>query len=428
MAAGPQPMELEIIELGAQGDGIALSAGRRLFVPYALPGERVVAVPVDGRDRLALQAILRPAADRWPAACRHFGPGNASRGCGGCALQHLAPAAYRCWKREVVAAALAHRGFRDPPVAPVIPVAPGGRRRIRLSVARTPAGTVVGFRARASERIVSIEECPVADARLVSLALALPDLAVAASAAQPTAFELTLTEAGSDLVAIGRNRLDRDERERAARFAATHDLARLSWAVGPGSAEPIVTHRAPHVRFGHAAVQLPPGAFVQASAAAEAALAGEVLRALDAAEVRRVLDLYAGIGTFALRIAATRRCHAVEGHEAMAATLRQAGADNGLAGRLSVDQRDLARRPLQPVELNAWDAVVFDPPEAGAAPQARALAASTVPTILAISCAPATFARDARTLAEGGYRLVQVQPIDQFLWSPRVELAALFRR
>ncbi|MGB8274276.1 MAG: class I SAM-dependent RNA methyltransferase, partial [Alphaproteobacteria bacterium] len=370
----------------------------------------------------ALITVLRPAPSRREPACPHFGT------CGGCALQHMADDAYSEWKRGLVIAALAQRGFRDAEVGALSRVGPGTRRRASLKAMRLAGGPVLGFYARGSQRVVDVARCPVLVPGLESLIA--PLRALLGSLLGPSEkaeIELSWTDTGADVAISAGREPTLADRGRLAEFAMSRDLARLCWQGGRNRPiEPVVERRKPEIAFGGAAVQLPPGAFLQPSAEGEARLIAWVSEA--AAGAARIADLYSGCGTFALPLAKSARVHAVEGDSAMADALRQAAGRAGLSGRLTVECRDLERRPLIARELSDFDAVVFDPPRPGAKAQAAEIAKSDVLTVVAVSCNPATFARDARTLADRGFRLGRVMPLDQFLWSPHVELVAAFSR
>lgn len=413
--------EVEIKSVGARGDGIAETRRGTVYVPYAAPGDRVRLGPVEGSQRrhwAVIEQVIAPGPDRIEPACRHFGT------CGGCALQHLSPSFLFDWKRQRVVDALAARGLGDTPVEDTISVGAASRRRIRLAARRTQAGTLVGFNARQSHRIVAIAECPVAEPPLPALLPALKDLLgrILPKGGQ-TDVQLTLCQNGVDvwLTGIEADRLR--TQQLLAAFAETHDLPRIS---AGADRLPVIERRRPSVRLSGVVVPLPPGGFLQASRAGEAALTDRVTMAARGA--RRVADLYAGLGTFTFALAPGAQVHAVEGDaDAVAALTAGRNATQGLK-QISVEERDLGRRPFAGPELKPFDTVVFDPPRAGAREQAEALAASAVPTVIAVSCEPATFARDARILVDGGYRLESVLPVDQFTWSPHVELAAVFRR
>jgi 23S rRNA (uracil1939-C5)-methyltransferase len=277
--------------------------------------------------------------------------------------------------------------------------------------------------------VIALSTCPVLVPELVALLGPLRALLARLELARPGGeVEVTLSATGLDLQIMAADLPVLGDRETLAAFAERHDLARISWAPGPAvETEPIVQRRAPSVMFHEVRVDLPPGAFLQATTPAEAAILGAVLKAIDQAP--RVADLFAGCGTIGLPLAAAgRTVHAVETEAAMLEALRQAARRAGFGGRVTTERRDLQRVPLAGAELGAFDAVVLDPPRGGARAQAAALAASDVPRVAMVSCNPATFARDARLLVDGGHRCLWVRPVDAFLWSSRIELVAAFAR
>jgi 23S rRNA (uracil1939-C5)-methyltransferase len=422
-------IEVEIEEIGARGDGIGrLPEGERVFVPYTVPGDKVRArVAASDGEGIAARAVawLAKGEARTEPACRHFGE------CGGCALQHVAPAFYTDWKRSQVETSLGRRGVTARIIAPMVTAEPGSRRRADFAAVRRKTDILLGFNARASHRVIDIAECPVMApaiaALLAPLRVLLLDLLKPADKA---GIAVALTDSGLDLTLESAISLGAGSREKLAAFAEAHDLARLSRRhPNAKSAEPIVERRPARMSFGGVIVDLPAGAFLQASVAGEAALVAAVLDGVE--DAPRVADLFAGCGTFTFPIAkrpgVTAAVQAVDGIEPAIAALTRATQRAGL-GRVSAVVRDLAKRPLGPDELRRTDAVVFDPPRAGAKEQAAALAQSNVPIVVAVSCNPATFARDARLLVDGGYDLDWVRPIDQFLWSPHLELVARFSR
>lgn len=394
-------MDEHVIErLGRQGDGLAGA----LRFPFTLPGERV-----RGSE------VLEASPHRAAPPCRHFGA------CGGCAFQHASDAFLAEWKREVVLRALAARGL-EAETPPTIVSPPRSRRRAVFTGRRTKKGVVVGFHGRRSETLIDVVECHVVRPEILAARPALEALtALGASRAHPLRLTVTLSGAGLDVAVEGGKPLDAGLRTRLAALAEAHDLARLAW-----DGEPLALRRPAWQAFGRARVVPPPGAFLQATAEGAAALTAAARAAVG--DARRVADLFAGCGTFTLPLAETAEVHAVEGEAAMLASL-DAGrrAAPGLR-RVTTEARDLFRRPLTPAELDRFDAVVMDPPRAGAEAQARALAASRVTRVALISCDPATFARDAAILAAGGHKLEEVRVVDQFRWSGHVEIAARFRR
>jgi 23S rRNA (uracil1939-C5)-methyltransferase len=423
-AARPaDPVELDIGALGHRGDGLAVHDGVRVFVPFALPGDRArVHLAERTRDgwRAEVLAWLR-RAPRTEPPCPHFGA------CGGCRAQHLLAADYAAWRRDQIAGALAARGLTPasidgPAVAPS-----HSRRRARLLFMPGPPPRL-GYRARSSRRVVEPAVCPLLrpelEAMLAPLRTLLAELPLARHGCE---VQLTALETGVDLLLLGRRGPTLADREQLAAFADARDLVRVAWADGERTQpESVVTRRPATLRFGRVAVELPPGAFLQATAEAEDRLQARVL-AWTRGDVR-VLDLFAGCGTFALPLAAAgRRVHAVERDPDMASACANAARAGGLAGRIEVETRDLERRPLAGAELTA-DTVVLDPPRAGAPAQTAAVAAGDVTRAVLVSCSPASFARDAAILVQAGFRLAELEIVDAFLWSDQIELVARLER
>lgn len=409
---------LAIIDrIGFQGDGVTPDG---LFVPLSLPGEQVrLSVGKDNHARLI--EVVAASPERIAPACRHFTL------CGGCALQHWQPAAYSYWKRDMVAAILEKAGL-ETEVAPILTTAPGTRRRVGLHAKNVRGRTELGFKMRRSWEQVRIEACPVADPAFIR---ALPFLTEIASVLfehpkSAPILQVTLSETGLDIDIRGVERsrsggLSADARMQIAMIAAEQDIARITL-----SEDILYQSRLPRVRFGRALVDLPPGSFLQASAQSEADMVGLVTDAISG--VKRVADLFCGAGTFTFPLAESASVHAADGAGGAIAALKAAiGRTPGLKP-IHAETRDLFRRPLVAEELNAFDAVVFDPPRAGAEVQAQELARSRVGRVVGVSCNPQTFARDARILTQSGFNLDRVTPIDQFLWSAHVELVAVFSR
>lgn len=405
---------LTIIGVGHRGDGVAEGPDGAIYVPGTLPGEAVEVEEVPGHpDRRRLLNIERESPERIAPICPHFGV------CGGCAVQHWDEAHYRAWKRSLVVEALRQAGL-DAPVAELIDAHGEGRRRAVFH-ARSGSKDVleVGFAAARSHRIVAIDRCPVLAPGLrsaLSVAWALAE--ILGPTKKPLDIAATATDAGLDIDVRGSGALKPALMTALAGIAAKHDLARLT-----RHGELVALARPPTVHIGKATVPLPPATFLQATASGEATLAQIVLAACAGAG--KIADLFAGIGPFALRLAESARIVAVDDDEAALAALKRAAATPGLKP-VATERRDLFRLPLLADELKAYDAVVFDPPRQGAEAQARALAASSVPLIVAVSCNPATFARDAAILVGAGYRLAAVTPVDQFRYAAHVEIVGRF--
>jgi 23S rRNA (uracil1939-C5)-methyltransferase len=357
-------------------------------------------------------------------------------------LQHLADDAYRQWKRSQVVIELRHRGLENVPIDSLvaIPVSTAGdhgtgRRRAILSAAKRAGDVILGFNARGSRQVVDIDRCLLLTAainrRLEALSSLFAALLRDGDRAQAVVTDL---DGAIDVLVVLPRTLDLAGRERVAVFAERADVARVAWrSKDGGAAEPIAQRRPCRAVFGAVAVDFPPGAFLQPSAAGEGALRNLVLEGVG--DAARVADLFAGLGAFTFALAARGglprgwRVHAVEVDPALVQALARAADRAGLAGRITSEVRDLDRRPLTTSELESFDAVVFDPPRPGARTQAQAMAATRgLARVVAVSCNPATFARDARILIDGGFTLERAIPIDQFVFAPHVEVVGLFRR
>ena len=384
-------------------------------MPFALPGETVEAAVQGQKGQLT--AITAPSAGRAAPPCRHFGrPGDA---CGGCRLQHMLEADYRAWKLGRLKGALARANVAAPEPDAVW-CAPTTRRRAKLAFVPQGEGLAPGFRALGSDRVVPLAECHVLHPDLFALAQALGPLVGVLPARRPVDVLVTLTDTGADVDVPGADEaaMGMEARVLAARLAGELDLARLS--VG---GVPLAERRAPSLTLGGVPVALPPGAFLQASAAGQAALTEVVANAARGASA--VADLFCGVGTFALPLSERATVTAVESDEAALAALSRAAKR---AGRpLAAERRDLFTRPLLGPELSRLDAVVLDPPRAGARAQAEALVRDPVPLIVYVSCDPGTLARDARVLS-AAYDLTALSLVDQFVWSPHIEAVAVLTR
>ena len=399
--------------LGHAGDGIAGTEEGRFFVPFTLPEETVEIERSGNRGRLVEIVVASPL--RVPPVCRHFGT------CGGCALQHMERDAYLAWKREVVAKSFALAGIAVE-VEPIVPLATGTRRRAVFAAAKTGQGLVLGFHRRGTNDIVAVEECPVLVPAIVSRLGTLREIAALAVRSRRAArIAVIAADNGLDIAVSDAGRPDERVLAALGRLAGDASLARLTV-----EGREVFVNRRPEIDVGGASLLPAAGGFLQASAAAEAAMTGAVLSHFG--DVRPVLDLFAGCGTFSLRLARNAPVTAVEGDAALLAALEQSARRSRGLKPISTRRRDLFRNPVSATELAAFAAVVFDPPAAGAKAQAEALAQSVVPRIAAVSCNPATLVRDARILLDGGYRLERVLPVDQFLFSPEIEVVATFSR
>ncbi len=401
-----------IERIGHRGDGIAETASGPVFVPYALPGETVLVERHGPRARLV--AVEQPSPDRVEPFCPYFGR------CGGCLAQHMGEATYGGWKRGILEGAL-HKARVTTGIGPLIDAHGAGRRRVTFHARTKDGQTRVGYMAAGSHDLVEIAFCPISEPGLAEAPRAALALArLLERSRKPLDLQVTVTETGLDIDIRGHGPLAAKARLRLVDAAAELDLARLSL-----HGEVVVERRPPSVPMGKARVVPPPGSFVQATAAGEEILSSLVLDGCEGA--RRVADLFAGCGPFTLRLAETREVHAVDGDGAALAALDKAARSTPGLRPVKTEVRDLFRRPLLPPELERFDALVMEPPRAGAEAQARQLAAAGVPTIVSVSCDAGTFARDAGILIAGGYRLERVVPVDQFKYSAHLELVGVFR-
>lgn len=399
-------VELKIKRLGHHGDGIADGP---VFVPLTLPGE-VISGDISG-DRIASPSVITPSSDRVKAPCPHY------KSCGGCSLMHASDPFVAQWKSDVITTALQAHNLPTP-LRPILTSAPKSRRRATLSGTRTKKGAMIGFHARKSDTIVPIRDCILLEQALLDTLPVLEQVTtLGASRSATISLSVTLTETGVDLLVIGAKPLDGPLRNALPQFRDT--FARLTWGD-----EPVYTNEIPRITLGKARVIPPPGAFLQATKGGETALQAALKDATQGA--KHIADLFCGVGTFALPLAQTAPVHAVEAAPDLLDALDHAIRHTSGLKPITFEKRDLFRRPLLPDELAKFDAVVIDPPRAGAEAQFTEIARAQVPVIAAVSCNPVTFARDAAILTNAGYTLEWVQPVDQFRWSPHVELAARF--
>jgi 23S rRNA (uracil1939-C5)-methyltransferase len=411
-------------ELGAQGDGLAPWAGQTLYIPATLPNERVrVKTGAKRSDGLGctLLEVVQPAPERIPPICEYYAQ------CGGCALQHVDETFYAQWKRARVTEVLAKRGFADVAVLDPVLIKAGTRRRVTFTVQHRGKRLDLGFNARASHDIVAIERCPLLAPSLNAMIAPLGELMRHVLAdGERARVVLTACDNGTDMVIEADKHPDLAAREAIAAFAGRGHAARVSWKEPDFPAEPVAQVHMPKIDLSGVSVDLPMGAFLQASIEGERAILAQIL--VGVGNAARIADLYCGVGSFTLALARQAIVRAIDSLETPVRALERAAGRTNLGGRVLAEVRDLDRQPLDPAELNKFDAIVFDPPRAGAAAQAAQIAQSDVPKVVAVSCNPATFARDARILVNGGYRLIDVLPVDQFTFSAHVELVARFER
>ncbi len=405
---------VEITELGRRGDGIAtLADDETCFVPYTLAGETVDIERIGNRSQIV--TIKTASADRIEPPCPHFGI------CGGCALQHVSPALYQSWKRGIVETALSHKGL-TPEIDPLIDGHGEGRRRVTFHAKREKNEVSAGFMKARSHRILDLDACPILESKLApSLEIARALAALVPTRSKPLDIQFTVTNNGLDCNILGSAIEGAKIFTEITALANEHDLARVAF-----DSETIIERHPPSLSIGETKLNLPPACFLQATQAGEEILANLVLEHLEGAA--KITDLFCGVGPFALRLAEFAAIYAADNDAASIATLTHAANNAQNIKPIEAVERDLFEMPVMPAELNKFDAVLFDPPRAGAKAQAEQLAASSVKMIVAVSCDPASFARDAATLVEGGYDLKCVTPVDQFKYSAHVELVALFER
>lgn len=419
-------MEGRVETLGQGGDGIVMAGGERVFVAGTAPGDLVELRPerATGRNapkRARIVRLIEGGPDRVEPACRHFG------NCGGCALQHLSADFLAGWKRDAIVEALGRRGFRDVAVSEAVAGGPGRRRRATFTARRGRKGHVLfGFHERRGRALVDISECPVTEPALEALVAPLKSLM---SRLLPDGGEarltVNLTDGGPDLLIDGALPGTLEVHEGLAEFAGAHDLARVSLRQDGAAPMTLAERRPPELRWGALTVTPPPGAFLQADRTIEASM--RALVASWSERASRTVDLFCGVGTLTAALPLRAGDLAVDADADAIAALK-AGVDRSASAELEVAVRNLYRRPLQSDELRGFDLAVLDPPAAGAREQCETLARSGVRRVVYVSCAPPTFARDARILADAGFRLAEIRPLDQFYWAPDVELAALLVR
>jgi len=405
--------EYIVDRLGQLGDGIIDSPNGEIFVPFTLPGEHIEGNVKNGR--INSPRIIKPVSDRIKPACKHF------KSCGGCSLQHASDTVISDWKIRKTQDALSQVNLH-PEFRPIINSKAGSRRRATFAAKRTKKGALVGFHGRASDVIIEISECPISDPILLSGMPAFSQFAILGSSRKAILrISATVSENGLDVKIDNGKKLSATEISKFAQICNQFKILRLMW-----NDDVIAQSNPPSQKMGLADVIPPSGAFLQATKSGEAALIKTVLEIIGPS--KRVVDLFAGCGTFALPISSKATVHALEGDVNMIAALDSGWRAAGGLHDIKSETRDLFRRPLMPDEFKKIDAIVIDPPRAGAVSQVIEIAKANVGRIAFVSCNPATFARDASILCNNGYNLDWVQVIDQFLWNPHIELVAQFTK
>jgi 23S rRNA (uracil1939-C5)-methyltransferase len=425
--ANPAPgdlLALEVEELGGLGDGLARCAGRPVYVPFTVPGDLIAARVTAVNSRFIKAELVRvdsPGPERAEAPCPHFTV------CGGCGLQHLSTEPYYRLRERIAREAVERAGYHGARIEPAVRIGPASRRRAELKVTVSDSGVRLGFYGRKSHAVVDVRSCPLLEPELerilTPLRLLCGDLR---GGRLLESAKLTAADTGIDLVLTAKAGLNPTDAPALFAFAETNDLARVSWKSGGGVTE-VVSRGPVQALFAAVSVDLPPGAFLQATRLGLSSITELIL-----AEIRspaRVADLYAGCGAYSFPLAALPcRVAVFEGDEAMAEAARAAARRFGMAGTVAVERRDLFRSPVEAGRLRAFDAVVVNPPRNGAEPQVAAVAESGAPLVIMVSCNPRTLERDAKQLKTGGYRLERLVPVDQFFWSAHIESVAVFRR
>jgi 23S rRNA (uracil1939-C5)-methyltransferase len=413
--------------MGADGDGIGNATdGAPMYAPLTLPGELVSVVTTHQRGEghaAILDRVIEPSAERVAPPCPHFGA------CGGCVAQHWADAPYIAWKTGLLAAGLRRAGFSDAPVAPAARTPADARRRMDMALRRSPAGVLVGLHRARSDAVVDLSACPVLHPALSGLIAPLRRMlgGLRALRRQGSAI-VNLLDDGPDLLLRLDAEPDTADRARLAAFAREQGLPRIHCALNQGTPEPACVLRPATLALSGVTVAPPPGGFLQSSVQGEAAIVQAVLAALPGKlpTRARIAELYAGIGTLTFALATRARVTAFEMDGAALCSLREAANRAGLAGRIEATQRDLVRQPVSAKELSAFAAVVLDPPHAGAAAQMPAIAQAKPACVIYVGCNPATLSRDAAVLKAAGYSVTRAVPVDQFLWSARLESVVTF--
>lgn len=427
MALPTKTVTATVEAIGLKGDGLTHIDGKRVFVETAAAGdvaELELLSDTDEGTHARIVKLVTPSPDRTTPPCPHF------EQCGGCSLQHLNAEAYLALKTRMVVEPLERRGIHKTLDGHFI-TPPHTRRRATL-VARYQSGKLVlGYHMRRSHTVVDVQTCtilhPALEAHLPALRHTLADLIAIGNSAT---VQLTHSPNGSDiLLTLPTKHLTAPQRKALQQFAAAENLSRLSWTPEDITEKPeaLAVLKTPKQVFAGVEIIPQPAGFLQASIDAETFMTETLLKHLPK-RAKTVADLFCGSGTFTFPLAKRAKVLAVESDSTALKTLQEGSKNAGMADRIKTEARNLFHEPLSTLELNQFDAVVFDPPRAGANAQAQQMAKSNVPLLLAISCNPQTFAKDAETLTRGGYKLDKLYMVDQFLWSTHVEVMAVFTR
>lgn len=418
----PKEVEITIEGLGSEGDGVAKYKDKSLFVPFTVPGDKIKAeIGEGGKHGLPgkLLKVFEESPDRVAPKCQHFGA------CGGCSLQHISEPLYRAWIKSRIETALSHQHIYDALFDEAYISPEGARRRVSVKMVRD-GGVKIGFNRWRSHDLVDVMECPVSDPKLVTAMAVLRDIFKNAfTEIRFCRIDLTLMEGGVDVVFHLPRPPKLPEAQILLKAARDNGFARYT-VIENGVPGAYAELEKPFINFGATRVFPPPGCFLQATQDGEQVLQEFVLENLGKA--KNVADLFAGLGTFSFPIASRAKVLAADADKPLLAALEQTYRNTQGLKKIDILHRDLFRRPLSHLELKDFDAIVLDPPRAGALAQCQMIAASKVRKLIYVSCNPNTFGRDAKVLMEGGYTLKTIKPVGQFLWSHHVELASVFEK
>ena len=415
--------KINIDSLGGRGDGITDINGNTFYVPYTVPGD-IVDVKVNG-NKARLRHIHEKSEHRVDAVCKHFTK------CGGCKLQHVEGEFYKNWKTDLIKTALVNQGIDDVNVLPIQTSPLNSRRRTSLqAIGRGDGKLVLGYAEKSSHNLIDIEVCPILVSEIANFIKPLKAfLSKLLSKQQKITIQITKGDNGLDVIFKGKGEVDLDLRMDLAEFAQKHDLARISWYDTSAKRpyfEMLAERRKPYVKFGGNKVFFPEGSFLQATMQGQEALVSAMLEGIEGAS--RVVDLFSGCGTFSIAAAKTATVHAVENNNDMLSALKNSANMMTNIKQVTSELRDLFLRPLLPHELNKYDVAIIDPPRAGARHQMTEIINSDIKTLIMVSCNPITFARDVQGLTDAGFTMGAVRPVDQFLFSPHLEIISVFKR
>ncbi|MBT5187824.1 MAG: 23S rRNA (uracil(1939)-C(5))-methyltransferase RlmD [Kordiimonadaceae bacterium] len=415
--------KINIESLGGRGDGITVSEGKTLYVPYTVTGD-VVEVKVNG-SKGRLRHVHQKSEHRIEAVCEHFTK------CGGCMLQHVEADFYKNWKTDLIKTALVNQGIEGVDVLPIQISPLNSRRRTSFqAIGRGDGKLVLGYAEKGSHNLINIGMCPILVPEISSFINPLKTfLSKLLEKQQKMTIQVTKGDNGLDVIFKGKGDVDLNLRMDLAEFAEKHDLARISWfntSLKKPYYEMLAERRKPYVTFGGNKVFFPEGSFLQATEQGQEALISAMLGGIKGAS--RVVDLFSGCGTFSIAAAKTATVHAVENNDEMLSALKNSANMMTNIKQVTSELRDLFLRPLLPHELNKYDVAIIDPPRAGARHQMTEIINSDIKTLIMISCNPITFARDVQGLTDAGFTMGSVRPVDQFLFSPHLEIISVFNR